>query len=98
MRWPIKSVKAEVLMNSRSWVRLGCVFSVAASMLIGTMGVTKAQGVEIGKFEYLNSCASCHGTTGKGEVRREILIKPPTDLTRLWRPTAVYFRSHASTT
>ena len=38
-------------MNSRSWTRLGCVFSVAASMLIGTMGVTKAQGAEIGKFE-----------------------------------------------
>jgi hypothetical protein len=84
MRWPIKSVKVEVLMNSRSWVRLGCVFSVAASMLIGTMGVTKAQGVEIGKFEYLNSCASCHGTTGKGDGPVvKSLIKPPTDLTRL---------------
>src|SRR4029079_8005307 len=48
MRWgPIKSGKVEVLMNSRSWVRLGCVFSVAASMLIGTMGVTKTQGAEI---------------------------------------------------
>jgi hypothetical protein len=71
-------------MNSRSWVRLGCVFSVAASMLIGTMSVTKAQGAEIGKFEYLNSCASCHGTTGKGDGPVvKSLIKPPTDLTRL---------------
>lgn len=71
-------------MNSWSRVRLGCVFSVAASMLIGTMGVTKAQGVEIGKFEYLNSCASCHGTTGKGDGPVvKSLIKPPTDLTRL---------------
>jgi hypothetical protein len=71
-------------MNSRSWVRLGCVFSVAASTLIGTMGVTKAQGAEIGKFEYLNSCASCHGTTGKGDGPVvKSLIKPPTDLTRL---------------
>jgi hypothetical protein len=71
-------------MNSRSWVRLGCVFSVAASMLIGTMGVTKTQGAEIGKFEYLNSCASCHGTTGKGDGPVvKSLIKPPTDLTRL---------------
>jgi hypothetical protein len=71
-------------MNSRSWVRLGCVFSVAASTLFGTMGVTKAQGAEIGKFEYLNSCASCHGTTGKGDGPVvKSLIKPPTDLTRL---------------
>jgi hypothetical protein len=71
-------------MDSRSWTRLGCVFSVAASMLIGTMGVTKAQGAEIGKFEYLNSCASCHGTTGKGDGPVvKSLIKPPTDLTRL---------------
>ena len=71
-------------MNSRSWVRLGCVLSVAASMLIGTMGVTKTQGAEIGKFEYLNSCASCHGTTGKGDGPVvKSLIKPPTDLTRL---------------
>ena len=71
-------------MNSRSWVRLGCVFSVAASMLIGTMGVTKTQGAEIGKFEYLNSCASCHGTTGKGDGPVvKSLTKPPTDLTRL---------------
>lgn len=71
-------------MNSRLWTRVGCVFSVAASMLIGTMGVTKAQGAEIGKFEYLNSCASCHGTTGKGDGPVvKSLIKPPTDLTRL---------------
>ena len=84
MRWPIKSVKVEVLMNSRSRVRLGPVFSVAASMLIGIMGVTKAQGVEIGRYEYLNSCASCHGTTGKGDGPVvKSLIKPPTDLTRL---------------
>ena len=70
-------------MNSWSRVRLGCVFSVAAS-LIGAASVAKAQGAEIGKFEYLNSCASCHGTTGKGDGPVvKSLIKPPTDLTRL---------------
>jgi mono/diheme cytochrome c family protein len=52
-------------------------------MMMGP-GVAHAQGVEIGKFEYLNSCASCHGTTGKGDGPVvKSLIKPPTDLTRL---------------
>ena len=70
-------------MNSRSQFRLGPIFSVAVSMVIGVTGVAKAQGVEIGRYEYLNSCASCHGTTGKGDGPVvKSLIKPPTDLTR----------------
>jgi mono/diheme cytochrome c family protein len=71
-------------MNPRSWFRLGPVFLVAVSMVIVDTGVAKAQGAEIGRYEYLNSCASCHGTTGKGDGPVvKSLIKPPTDLTRL---------------
>ena len=51
-------------MNSRSLTPSA--ISVAASMMMGT-SVAHAQEVAIGKFEYLNSCASCHGTTGKGD-------------------------------
>ena len=37
-------------MNSRSRFRLGPIFSVAVSMVIGVTGVAKAQEVEIGKI------------------------------------------------
>jgi mono/diheme cytochrome c family protein len=43
-----------------------------------------AQGVEIGKAEYLRSCAACHGAMGKGDgYAVRALIKHPPDLTKL---------------
>jgi mono/diheme cytochrome c family protein len=27
----------------------------------------EAQGIDVGKSEYVKSCASCHGTTGRGD-------------------------------
>ena len=42
------------------------------------------RGNEAGKNEYLKSCASCHGATGKGNGPViKSLIKPPPDLTKL---------------
>jgi len=39
---------------------------------------------DLGKREYQNNCASCHGTAGKGDgPMRPALLKPPTDLTML---------------
>jgi hypothetical protein len=70
-------------MNSRL-LMIPSAISIAALMMMGAMGVAHAQGVEIGKFEYLNSCGSCHGITGKGDGPVvKSLIKPPADLTRL---------------
>jgi mono/diheme cytochrome c family protein len=41
-------------------------------------------GAEFGQFEYLSSCAPCHGPTGKGDgPTAKSLNRPPTDLTKL---------------
>jgi mono/diheme cytochrome c family protein len=56
----------------------------AACLAIVVAGVAHAQGPELGKNEFVNSCASCHGTAGKGDGPViGSLIKPPPDLTKL---------------
>jgi len=62
------------------WIAL----MIAMSAAIGMTDVASAQGIELGKNEYLKSCASCHGVTGKGDGPViKSLIKPPPDLTKL---------------
>ena len=57
---------------------------VAVSAAVGTADVAFAQARELGKNEYLKSCASCHGVTGKGDgPAAATLTRPPADLTRL---------------
>ena len=62
----------------------------AQSMKIAVLGATllavsfpgHAQTGDIGKREYLNSCAICHGESGKGDGLVAALLKaPPSDLT-----------------
>ena len=44
----------------------------------------RAARVDFGEREYTQSCASCHGATGKGDgVLVRYLVKPPSDLTVL---------------
>jgi len=52
---------------------------------IAALGLlASAQGADVGRTEYRASCASCHGTDGKGDgpVRQALKIPPP-DLTVL---------------
>jgi mono/diheme cytochrome c family protein len=57
---------------------------IAMSAVVGIEDGARAQGTELGKHEYLRSCASCHGVTGKGDGPViKSLIKPPPDLTKL---------------
>jgi len=57
---------------------------VCTMAMLANVNLVHAQATEIGKDEYVRSCASCHGVTGKGDgPAAKSLIKPPTDLTTL---------------
>lgn len=62
-------------------------FRCATSLLALTAmcGAAVAQtDTDLGKSEYMSSCASCHGASGKGDgVVREYLTVKPSDLTTL---------------
>ena len=62
-----------------------CVILIAASAMIGMIDVLHAQPEEnSGRNEFLRSCASCHGVSGKGDGPvAKSLSPPPSDLTRL---------------
>ena len=62
------------------WIQT-LVYMLAA---LGNVNLVHAQPTELGKDEYVRSCAACHGVVGKGDgPAAKSLIKPPTDLTRL---------------
>jgi mono/diheme cytochrome c family protein len=62
------------------WIQaLVCVLAAA-----GNVNLVYAQTTELGKDEYIRSCAACHGATGKGDgPAAKSLTKSPTDLTKL---------------
>jgi hypothetical protein len=57
----------------------------AASTMVGTIHILHAQPEENpGRQEFLRSCASCHGISGKGDGPvAKSLRTPPPDLTKL---------------
>ena len=59
---------------------------VAACLTLAGGESFAQSSVDFGKTEYMASCASCHGVSGKGDgVMRPSLVKPATDLTQLAR-------------
>ena len=62
------------------WIQaLVCMLAV-----LGSVNLVHAQATELGKDEYVRSCAACHGVVGKGDgPAAKSLIKPPIDLTKL---------------
>jgi mono/diheme cytochrome c family protein len=63
-----------------SWI--GSAALGAALIAASTIGHAQERGVDIGKVEYLNSCAGCHGFDGKGnELIAGQLNKSIPDLT-----------------
>ena len=85
----------------------GCLkWLTIAGLAAGFAGASEAQPSDIGKAEFLSSCASCHGADGKGKgpVSEQLKV-PPSDLTILAKnnngvfPTnAVYETIHGSKT
>jgi mono/diheme cytochrome c family protein len=57
---------------------------VIASLLAVTANAWALTPLEKGRIEYDHQCASCHGTTAKGDgPLRPFLVKAPSDLTTL---------------
>jgi mono/diheme cytochrome c family protein len=57
-------------------------FILLSAAIISSIGY--AEGAEKGKADYINLCASCHGTKGKGDGPvAKYLSKAPADLTKL---------------
>lgn len=56
----------------------------------------QAENVDVGKAEFQSSCASCHGTDGKGKgpVSAQLRVQPP-DLTVLARNNNGVFPANA---
>jgi mono/diheme cytochrome c family protein len=59
---------------------------IYAMAAVGNANLVYAQATDsqFGKEEYVRSCATCHGVTGKGDgPAAKSLIRPPVDLTKL---------------
>ena len=67
-------------MMKRLWIGLGTLgIGLIVSPVFGY-----AQDVDIGKLEYDNSCAVCHGGSGKGDGPLAVVLKKsPADLTKI---------------
>jgi mono/diheme cytochrome c family protein len=66
--------------------------AVLSAVLVAAPALGYAQAVDIGKREYVNSCAICHGDSGKGDGRlAEWFIKPTADLTKIQKNNSGVF-------
>ncbi|MBV9561244.1 MAG: cytochrome c [Bradyrhizobium sp.] len=67
-----------------------------AGLTAGFAAAARAEDVDIGKSEFLSSCASCHGPDGKGRgPLSEQLKVPPSDLTMLTKSNDGVFPTNA---
>jgi mono/diheme cytochrome c family protein len=60
--------------------------------MAATVGSVGAQGVDLGKQEYVANCAGCHGVSGKGDgIYQAYLTRTAPDLTRLAKASGGVF-------
>jgi len=59
-------------------------FAALVAIGVGVFFLAEAHAMSLGEFEYRNSCAQCHGVSGKGDGPVALsLTKNPPDLTML---------------
>jgi hypothetical protein len=69
---------------------------IFASLAAGFAAASQAEDFDVGKSEFQSSCASCHGTEGKGKGPVSELLKvPPPDLTILAKKNNGVFPTNA---
>ena len=68
-----------------------------ASLTAVFAAVAQAEDFDVGKAEFQSSCASCHGTDGKGKgpVSEQLKVPPP-DLTMLAKKNNGVFPTNAA--
>ena len=66
--------------------------AVLGAALVAAPVVGHAQDADIGKRQYVNRCAVCHGAAGKGDGPLSALLKiPVSDLTKIQKNNAGVF-------
>ena len=74
----------------------GLKWLIFASLAAGFAAAAQAEDFDVGKSEFQSSCASCHGTEGKGKGPVSELLKvPPPDLTILAKKNNGVFPTNA---
>jgi mono/diheme cytochrome c family protein len=69
-------------MTTRDWTKIG----LAAASLLFAAGAIAQPKVDLGKREYDNNCAVCHGRDGRGNgPYAELLRRSPPDLSTIAR-------------
>jgi mono/diheme cytochrome c family protein len=74
----------------------GLKWLMIAALAVGLAAVAQAEDFDVGKSEFQSSCASCHGTDGKGNgpVSEQLKVPPP-DLTMLAKKNNGVFPTNA---
>jgi mono/diheme cytochrome c family protein len=77
-------------------IKSGVKWLMIASLTAGFAAAAQAEDFDIGKSEFQSSCASCHGTDGKGKgpVSEQLKV-PPSDLTMLAKNNNGVFPTNA---
>ena len=82
--------------SERDMIKCGVKWLIITSLTAGFAAAAQAEDFDIGKSEFQSSCASCHGTDGrgKGPVSEQLKV-PPSDLTILAKNNDGVFPTNA---